>query len=67
MARCRAEHAELRRRHEQDSARWAAQDAAKQLAAEERDVALREVSTMAQELEALQVALGSPSPTRRRE
>ena len=49
------------------SARWAAQDAAKQLAAEERDVALREVSTMAQELEALQVALGSPSPTRRRE
>ena len=43
-----------------EAARWATQLEAKRRAAQERDVALQEVSTMAMELDALQAALRSP-------
>ena len=56
----RATHERARREHAAEAARWATQLEAKRRAAQERDVALQEVSTIAMELDALQAALRSP-------
>ena len=61
MAELRHAYSSSRDAQRQGAAAWEAQHEAAQRVAQERDVALQEVGSLAHELESLQAALSSPT------